>query len=196
VPRYIAIHPQACAERDLRRLVERHDEMPEDTLWNRRWCGVNEPVAFCDWEAVDEQAVASVLSAFGVPYSAIHRVTYFRGDATDTLDSHVHGFRSGNASVRRFIAAHPESLAEEPLKRLVRRWREELPRDVLWRCTWAGVDAPISFCDWEAPTAEAIACVFGKTGVPYCALHEVRCCDRRSSVWHDPERPILEPAVA
>ena len=63
------------------------------------------------------------------------------------------------------------------------------PRDVLWRCTWAGVDDAISFCDWEAPGAEAIAYVFGKTGVPYDALHEVRYFDRRLSVWHDPERP-------
>jgi hypothetical protein len=38
--------------------------------------------------------------------------------------------------------------------------------------------------------------VFGKTGVPCDALHEVRCIDRRLSVWHDPERPLLEPAAA
>ena len=98
MPRYIAIHPQACTERDLRRLVERHDEMPEDTLWNRSWCGVNEPVAFCDWEAVDEQAVAEVFGAFGVPYSSIHRVTYFRGDAADTLASDAPACAAGTAA--------------------------------------------------------------------------------------------------
>ncbi|MGE5228615.1 MAG: hypothetical protein ACM3MJ_02735 [Deltaproteobacteria bacterium] len=196
MPRYIAIHPHACTERDLRRLTARHDEMPEDTLWNRSWCGVNEPVAYCDWEAVDEQAVARVLGAFRVPYSAIHRVTYFKGDATEGLAARTRVCRDGNGSPRRFIAVHPVSLEEEPLKRLVTRWREELPRDVLWRCTWAGVDAPISFCDWEAPCAEAVAFVFGKTGVPCDALHEVRYFDRRLSVWHDPERPLLEPAVA
>ena len=145
---------------------------------------------------MDEQAVAGVFRAFGVPYSVIHLVTYFRGDATDGLDAHLRGLHDGNGSPRRFLAAHPESFEEEPLKRLVRRWREELPRDVHWRCTWAGVDDPVSFCDWEAPCSEAIAYVFGKTGVPFDALHEVRYFDRRLSVWHDPERPILEPAVA
>lgn len=127
MPRYIAIHPHACAERDLRRLTARHDEMPEDTLWNRSWCGVNKPVAYCDWEAADEQAVARVLGAFRVPYSAIHRVTYFRGDAPDGLAARVRVCHDGNGSPRRFIAVHPVSLEEEPLKRLVNRWREELP---------------------------------------------------------------------
>ena len=196
MPRFIAVHPTSLTKKDLRRLVERHDEIPQDVLWNRTWSGTTEPVAYCDWEAATADAVAAVFDRFGVPFSSIHEVLYFRGDETGALDPGVGDAPVVPGKMRRFIAQHPDSLEEAALKSLVQRWRDELPANVQWCCTWAGVIDRVSFCDWRSPSAESVAYVLGKTGVPYEGLYEVVHFDRRLSIWHDPERPISTGTTA
>ena len=190
MPRYIAVHPGSLGAKALKGLVERHDEIPEDTLLNRTWSGVAEPVTYSDWEALDAEAVAGVLGRFGISCSGIHEVAYFRADETWGQSPTATAVHCGsNGRRRRFMAVLADSLDETSLETLLRR-SSDTSRDVSWRCAWSGLRERVSYCEWEAPTAESVASVVGGTGVPCAALHEVRCCDHRLSICHDPERPV------
>lgn len=73
----------------------------------------------------------------------------------------------------RFIAVHPGSFKEEDLAGLAQR-RDEMPADVTWLCTWCGAGEDVTYCDWEAPSADAIQGVLTAFGVPVEAIQEVR----------------------
>jgi hypothetical protein len=73
----------------------------------------------------------------------------------------------------RFIAVHPGSFPEADLAGLAQR-RGEMPEDVNWLCTWCGASESVTYCDWDAPSAEAIQGVLTTFGVPVDAIHEVK----------------------
>jgi hypothetical protein len=73
----------------------------------------------------------------------------------------------------RFIAVHPGSFPEADLAGLAQR-RGEMPEGVNWLCTWCATGESVTYCDWDAPSAEAIQGVLTAFGVPVDAIHEVR----------------------
>jgi hypothetical protein len=73
----------------------------------------------------------------------------------------------------RFIAVHPGSFKEEDLAGLAQR-RGEMPDDVTWLCTWCGTSDAVTYCDWDAPSADAIQGVLTAFGVPVEKIQEVR----------------------
>jgi hypothetical protein len=73
----------------------------------------------------------------------------------------------------RFIAVHPGAFPEKDLAGLAQR-RGEMPAGVTWLCSWCGTTEGVTYCDWDAPSAEAIQGVLTAFGVPVDAIHEVR----------------------
>jgi hypothetical protein len=89
------------------------------------------------------------------------------GDSASPADRVLEGV------MPRYIAVHPGSFAEKDLAGLAQR-RGEMPEGVTWLCTWCGTAEDVTYCDWEAPSAQAIQDVLTGFQVPVDAIREVR----------------------
>ena len=74
MPRFLAVHPHAFTEAQLKRLAGAKDQLPPDIKWNQTFCSPGSDRAFCDWDAPDKDAVEQVLNANDLPFVAIYRV--------------------------------------------------------------------------------------------------------------------------
>jgi len=77
MPRFIAVHPTAFKEDDLRAFAARKDELPSALRWHSCFVATSDHVAYCDWDAPDGQMLAEVFEAYGIPFEAIHEVRRF-----------------------------------------------------------------------------------------------------------------------
>jgi hypothetical protein len=77
MPHFIAVHPVALKEADLRALLDRRDELPSSVTWRASFVAENDHVTYCEWDTPDERLLREIFEAFGVPYSEIHEVRVF-----------------------------------------------------------------------------------------------------------------------
>ena len=77
----------------------------------------------------------------------------------------------------KFIAIHTVPYNEEQIIATAKSMPAQLPTDVTWNLTYCDFDDNKFFCEWEAPSKEAIEQVFKSTQVPYDAVYAVRLLD-------------------
>jgi len=77
MPRFIAVHPTAFKEDDVRAFAARRDELPAALTWYSCSVAASDHVTYCDWEAPDEQMLREVFEAYGIPCGGIHEVQRF-----------------------------------------------------------------------------------------------------------------------
>jgi uncharacterized protein DUF4242 len=79
--------------------------------------------------------------------------------------------------MQRFIAVHTlPGFGEEQLKALLKN-HPPFPQGTVCRWTYADFETGKAFCDWVAPSKEAILEWFQATSMPYDALYPVRLVD-------------------
>lgn len=74
----------------------------------------------------------------------------------------------------RFIAVHSVALKEDQLKELAKK---PLPEGISWLRTYCSFASNKGFCEWEAPSKEAVEQVLRQVQVPYDAVYGVRLFD-------------------
>jgi len=74
----------------------------------------------------------------------------------------------------RFMATHSVAYSEEQLKELTQK---DLPEGVSWIRTFCGFVDNKSFCEWQAPSREAVQQVLQSANIPYDAIYPVRLFD-------------------
>ncbi len=84
--RFIAVHPTAFKEDDVRAFAARRDELPSVLKWHSCFVATGDHVTYCEWEAPDKEMLAEVFEAYGVAFAAIHEVRRF-DPATALLDA-------------------------------------------------------------------------------------------------------------
>jgi len=68
---------------------------------------------------------------------------------------------------------------EEQIIATAKNMPSQLPPDVSWNLTYCAFDDNRFFCEWEAPSKDAVEQVFKSTQVPYDAVYPVRIPDSR-----------------
>ncbi len=93
--------------------------------------------------------------------------------------------------MQRFIAVHTlPGMTEEQLRQLLQN-HPPFPPGVLCRWTYCNLEESKFFCDWAAPSKEAILEWFRTAGIAYDALYPVRIMD-----WATQEiEPAREPVA-
>ena len=77
----------------------------------------------------------------------------------------------------RFIAVHTAPFTEEQLKTAAKDMPPQLPSGVTWKLTYCGFADSKFFCEWEAPSKEAIEQNFKAINMPFDAVYPVRILD-------------------
>ena len=77
----------------------------------------------------------------------------------------------------KFIAIHTVPYNEEQIIATAKSMPSQLPADVSWNLTYCDFDDNKFFCEWEAPSKEAVEQVFKSTQVPYDVVYPVRILD-------------------
>ena len=73
--RFIAVHPVAFSEEQLRPLAK--EQLPEGVTWNSTYCAFAENKAYCHWEAPTKEAVVEIFKKYEIPHEAIFEVRLF-----------------------------------------------------------------------------------------------------------------------
>lgn len=74
----------------------------------------------------------------------------------------------------RFMATHSFVLSDEQLKEMAAK---PLPDGVAWVRTFSGRAGKKAFCEWEAPSKEAVEQILKQVDVPYDQVYAVRLFD-------------------
>jgi hypothetical protein len=76
----------------------------------------------------------------------------------------------------RFMAVHTMPMTEEQAMAMTKNLKA-LPRGISWKYTWADFKDGKFFCEWYAPSKEAIEQVFKSVKMPCDAVYPVRLFD-------------------
>ncbi|MFH0917285.1 MAG: nickel-binding protein [bacterium] len=76
----------------------------------------------------------------------------------------------------RFLAVHAQAFSEEQLKALAAN-AGQLPPDVSWKRSYCTATGDRTFCDWEAPSREAVEQVLKANDLPFVTIYPVRRFD-------------------
>ncbi len=74
----------------------------------------------------------------------------------------------------RFIATHSVAFNEEQMKDLAKK---PLPEGISWVRTFCSFAENKAFCEWQAPSKEAVEQVLKQVQVPYDKIYTVRLFD-------------------
>ena len=77
----------------------------------------------------------------------------------------------------RFIAVHTAPFTEEQLKTAAKDMPPKLPPGFTWKLTYCDFADNKFFCEWEAPSKEAIEQTFKTIDMPFDAVYPVRLLD-------------------
>ena len=77
----------------------------------------------------------------------------------------------------RFIAVHTAPFTEVDLQKVAKDMPSQLPPGVSWKLTYCGFADHKFFCDWEAPSKEALEQIFKAQEMPFDAIYPVRLFD-------------------
>jgi hypothetical protein len=75
MPRFIAVHPGAFPEDQLRTLAR--EKVPEGVIWNSTYVAPTEGRTYCLWEAPTKEAVLEIFTKYQIPYDVLHEVRRF-----------------------------------------------------------------------------------------------------------------------
>jgi hypothetical protein len=73
--RYIAVHPLAFTEEQLKPLAK--EPLPEGVTWHSTHSAFTEGKSFCHWEAPARESIVEILQRYSIPYEAIYEVRRF-----------------------------------------------------------------------------------------------------------------------
>ena len=73
--RYIAVHPLAFTEEQLRPLAG--EPLPQGVTWHSTHSAFAEGKSFCHWEAPGRETILEILQRYSIPYEAVHEVRRF-----------------------------------------------------------------------------------------------------------------------
>ena len=71
----------------------------------------------------------------------------------------------------RLIAVHTGPFTEDQFKDMARK---AMPEGFSWKLTYCDFDDNKFFCEWEAPSKEALAEAFKAQSLPFDAIYPVR----------------------
>ncbi len=74
----------------------------------------------------------------------------------------------------RFIAVHTLPHSEQELLGMLKEMAPQIPPGFTWKQTYCDFDSKKHFCEWEAPSKEALEQAFKANNLPYDAIHQVR----------------------
>ena len=74
----------------------------------------------------------------------------------------------------RYIAAHTMPIAEEQLQALAQK---AAAPGVKWIRTFCGFDDNKHFCEWEAPSKDAVKEALAQESIPYDGIYRVQIFD-------------------
>ena len=77
----------------------------------------------------------------------------------------------------RFIAVHTAPGTEEQMKASAKNMPSQLPAGVSWKLAYCDFADNKFFCEWEAPSKEAIEQIFKAANLPFDAIYPVRLLD-------------------
>jgi hypothetical protein len=72
----------------------------------------------------------------------------------------------------RFIATHTAPFTEDTFKELTKQGSP--PEGFTWNLTYCDFDDNKFFCDWEAPSKEALEAAFKAQNMPFDAVYPVK----------------------
>jgi hypothetical protein len=75
MPRFIAVHPLAFTEEQLKPLAK--EQLPEGATWHGTYCAVAENKSYCHWESPTTETLVGIFKKYEIPYEAIHEVRHF-----------------------------------------------------------------------------------------------------------------------
>ncbi len=75
MPRFIAVHPVAFTEEQLRPLAKA--PVPEGVTWVSTYCGYADNRTYCHWVAPTKDALVAIFHQYEVPFEEIHEVRWF-----------------------------------------------------------------------------------------------------------------------
>ena len=84
MPRFIATHPVAFSDEQLRPLAK--EPLPEGVTWHSTFCAYAEHRAYCHWEAPTKEALAEIFKKHDIPFDSIWEVRLF-DPATGQLEA-------------------------------------------------------------------------------------------------------------
>jgi len=82
--RFIAVHPVAFSEEQLRPLTL--EQLPQGVTWHSTFCAFADDRSFCHWNAPTKQTLLDLFAKYGVPYEAVYEVRLF-DPATGQLEA-------------------------------------------------------------------------------------------------------------
>jgi hypothetical protein len=72
----------------------------------------------------------------------------------------------------RFLAVHAHAFSEEQLKQLASR-KDQLPQGITWNQAYCAPGSDRAFCEWDAPSKEAVEQVLKANAMPFVAIYQV-----------------------
>lgn len=76
----------------------------------------------------------------------------------------------------RFLAVHAQTFSDDQLKAFAAN-ASQFPSDVAWKRSYCAATGDRTFCDWEAPSREAVEQVLKTNNVPFVTIYPVRRFD-------------------
>jgi hypothetical protein len=73
--RYIAVHPVAFTEEQLKPLAR--EPLPEGVTWHSTHSAFTEGKSFCHWEAPVREALLEIFERYAIPYETLYEVRRF-----------------------------------------------------------------------------------------------------------------------
>ncbi len=77
----------------------------------------------------------------------------------------------------RYIAVHSIPMGEAELMGMLKEIAPKIPPGFSWKETFSDFSDGKHFCNWEAPSQEALAEAFKANNMPYDAIYPVRRFD-------------------
>ena len=75
MPRFIAVHPLAFPEEQMKPLAL--EPLPAGVIWHDTYSTDADAKSYCHWEAPAKEALIEVFKKYEIPYETIHEVRHF-----------------------------------------------------------------------------------------------------------------------
>ena len=77
----------------------------------------------------------------------------------------------------RYIAVHSLPFDEKELLGMFQELAPQIPEGFAWNQSWCDCQNAKHFCEWQAPSAEALEQAFSANKIPYDAVYPVKHFD-------------------
>ena len=83
----------------------------------------------------------------------------------------------------KFMAVHTMPMTKEQSSAMINDPKFKLPPGFAWKQSWCDFADNKFFCDWEAPSKEALEQAFKNLNMPYDAVYPVELFDVPSKTY-------------